>query len=251
MALLSISAHDIDASGLAVQAELPLVWLKEELADADLEGAVPGRVDVRLSRSGNDVVVRGKVTADLRTPCARCLAPARVAIDTDLSLLLQPRPTGAAAHPHAHPKQHANGAANGAKKPRDEKEDEYEFTSEEADVDVFDGETVVLDPFVREAILLEVPNFPLCSEDCPGIRPAAPAEPPEEAAPRVDPRLAPLGALRDKLQAAAKAPSKAPPAAPERLGASGPAKKKTKSAPAKARTPAVKAAGKKTKKDKE
>ena len=45
-------------------------------------------------------------------------------------------------------------------------------------MDHYDGETVVLDPFVREAILLEVPNFPLCSEDCAGIQPAAPTPPP-------------------------------------------------------------------------
>lgn len=46
---------------------------------------------------------------------------------------------------------------------------EYEFSAEEADHDLYDGENVVLDGFVREALLLEVPNFPLCSEDCPGI----------------------------------------------------------------------------------
>ena len=48
---------------------------------------------------------------------------------------------------------------------------EYEFNSEEADHDEYDGETVILDPFVREAILLELPNFPLCSETCAGISP--------------------------------------------------------------------------------
>ncbi|APR77622.1 Hypothetical protein A7982_02969 [Minicystis rosea] len=228
MALLSISAHDIDAAGLALDAELPLVWLKEELADADLQGHAPGRVHARLSRSGSDIVVRGKVTADLRTPCARCLEPASVLVDTELSLLLRPAPSGAG--PHAHAPSHANG--HGEKGKADaHKDEEYEFSSEEADLDTYDGETVVLDPFVREAILLEVPNFPLCSDDCPGIRPAAPASAPEETGPRVDPRLAPLSALREKLQAA-KRPSRPPPAA----------EKKTKIA--------AKAAGK-TKKDKE
>jgi uncharacterized protein len=182
--LLSVSAHDIDAAGLSLDAELPLAWLAEELADASLVGAAPGKASVRLSRSGKDVIVRGKVSADLRTPCARCLSPARVAIDAELTLLLQP-------------KGH-DGSANGrARPPKDD--EEYEFTSEEADTDTFDGETVVLDPFLREAILLEVPNFPLCSEDCPGIRPPAAAASEAEAEPPLDPRLAPLSALRDKL----------------------------------------------------
>jgi uncharacterized protein len=179
--LISLSAHDIDTAGVAIDAELPLAWLKEELVDAELTGTAPGRVTARLSRSGNDIVVRGRVVADLRTPCARCLDASRVPVDTELSLLLQPAATGA--------------------RPRGKSADEeYEFTSDEADVDVYDGETVVLDSFVREAILLEVPNFPLCSEDCPGIRPAAPVAP-LDPGPQLDPRLAPLGALKEKLQA--------------------------------------------------
>ena len=56
-----------------------------------------------------------------------------------------------------------------------EKLQEFEFTSEEADHDLYDGESILLDEFVREALLLEMPNFPLCSEDCAGISPV-PAE---------------------------------------------------------------------------
>jgi uncharacterized protein len=186
--LLAVSAHDLDTAGFAVDADLPLAWLEEQLGEAELTGVAPGHITARLSRSGNDVVVRGKVTADLRAPCARCLEPATLVVDTELTLLLQPA--------------HASGGHGAGSKPRPGKpgkdDDEYEFSAAEADVDTFDGETVVLDPFVREAILLEAPSCLLCREDCPGIRPAAaPAK--EVPAPRLDPRLAPLGALRDKL----------------------------------------------------
>ena len=51
------------------------------------------------------------------------------------------------------------------------------------------------DEFVREAILLELPQFPLCSGSCVGIPPASAAGPDKS----IDPRLAPLGALRSKL----------------------------------------------------
>ena len=78
------------------------------------------------------------------------------------------------------------------------KEPEYEFSAEEADYDVYDGEAVVLDPFVREALLLDLPNFPLCSEACPGIAPRLEA-PVEALRPAVDPRFAPLHALRGRL----------------------------------------------------
>ncbi len=208
MPLVSVSAHDIDAAGLALDAELPPPWLETELADAALTAATPGHLSARLSRSGNDIVVRGRIRASLTTPCARCLDPAPIPIDTELSLLLQPAPSPkpAAKPKKMEPRPSGSGpsprpSGSGPHRQRD-RDDEYEFTSAEADVDTYDGETVILDPFVREAILLEVPNFPLCSEACPGIRPAAgPAQ--EEAAPPLDPRLSPLGALRAKLPAAA------------------------------------------------
>jgi uncharacterized protein len=153
-------------------------------------------------------VVRGRVHATLTTPCARCLDPTAVDVDTELSLLLQvetPAPkNGAAAGKAAAAKAPAGKHAapdHALEKPAKgkAKDEEYEFSSSEADVDTYDGETVVLDGFVREAVLLEVPNFPLCSEGCPGIRPAAASAPEAEAA-RIDPRLAPLGALRDLVK---------------------------------------------------
>ena len=210
MTLLSVSAHDIDTAGLAVETALPLAWLKEELADADLEGRAPGHFRGRLSRTGSEIIVRGKLQVELVTPCARCLEPANISVDAELSLLLRPAP----AEHHARPS--GGAGAKGAKGEKSAKKsnghgekaaardpEEYEFSSAEADVDTYDGETVVLDPFLREAILLEIPNFPLCSEACPGIGAAARAPEPE---PSGDPRLRPLGALREKLAAARPRP---------------------------------------------
>jgi uncharacterized metal-binding protein YceD (DUF177 family) len=70
-------------------------------------------------------------------------------------------------------------------------EDDSEFSVDEADTDTYESEEVVLDRFVREAILLESPIFPLCSEACEGIRPAL--EPAPSSGQTVfDPRLMPL-----------------------------------------------------------
>lgn len=220
MPLLSISAHDLDNAGLAVDVDLPVPWLEQELCDAELTAAAPGHFDGRLSRSSDLVVVRGKVRADVQTSCARCLKPATVHVLAELSLVLKPVPPEVPPRhtPDAHEgKKRANGAAKPA-----HKEPEVEFSAEDADLDTYDGETVVLDPFIREAILLEIPNFPLCSPACPGIRPAAEEPVPE---PAVDPRLAPLGALRAKI--AEKRPAARPaPSSPEPPKA--PKKKKNK-----------------------
>ncbi|WP_437493136.1 DUF177 domain-containing protein [Sorangium sp. So ce1014] len=220
MSKIAVSANDIDLSGTSLEMPLSTDWLNAELADVNVTSRAPGQLSARLSRTGNEIVVRGRVKASVAMPCARCLSPAAQDIDAELSLLLRPAPK-AESHGHGHRRDDAghghrrdDAGRNGATKPVVKtKEPEYEFSADEADVDTYDGETVVLDPFIREAILLEMPNFPLCSEACPGIGPAASREDREggsstlargaveedEAAPGLDPRLAPLSALREKL----------------------------------------------------
>jgi uncharacterized protein len=217
MSLLVIPAADLDAVGRSIDADLPLSWLDRQLAECDVKGVEPGHLAARLSRSGTDVIVRGRLRAAVQMPCARCLEPARVDVDTELSLLLKAVPASAVQEPAEPRRTEANrpqpegkakgqaGAANKAAAPAKKKSakekdlQEYEFANEEADLDTYDGETVILDDFVREAILLEMPIFPLCSESCPGIRPASPEGGDAGDIQPIDPRLAPLGALRAAL----------------------------------------------------
>jgi uncharacterized protein len=188
-ALITFNAADIHLEGIEVDVELTQQWMGRALEDTEVqpptEGTRSGRLHGRLSRSGNDIVVRAHVKVSVEVPCVRCLEPAAIEVDSELSLLLQPKPN--------EPKRGRRaGKPKGGKRQRAE---EYEFESSEADLDTYDGENVVLDPFVRELILLEVPTFPLCRESCPGIqRPGAEPEPDQRP---LDPRLAPLGAFRE------------------------------------------------------
>jgi uncharacterized protein len=166
---LSIATRDLDAAGKPYRFVLRPAWLREVLADTDVApGPADGALDLRASKSGRDVLVRGRIKAQLVVPCGRCLEPARVAVDEELSALFVP-----AAH------------VKGSKGP----DDVFELTADDADTVPFDGETVVLDDVVRGELLLAVPMIPLCSEACPGIR--RPADP-GEAKPAIDPRLSPL-----------------------------------------------------------
>ena len=211
MPLFTIPANDIDTAGYPVDADLPIDWLATELAEGDLTAKEPGHFTGRLSRTGigtgspDEIVLRGRVRAELTTPCARCMDPSAVSVNAQMTLLLRAAPAAKTApkgtRKRAHDPEHENGNGKApAKAKAKAEEEEYEFTSEEADFDVYDGETIVLDPFIREAILLEVPNFPLCSDACPGIRRADLER--AEPAPAIDPRLAPLNALRERLAAA-------------------------------------------------
>ncbi len=222
--LIFVPANDIDASGVSMEVELPESWLNAQVGDADAHAEVeeeasgelrttrqsqrlsevraeaPGRFRGRLSRSGRaDIVVRGTVDAVLVMPCARCLAPTKQVVRTDLTLLLLPRPNIGHGHGTTSERKSSRGtrgpsatrsdavsrrsdvdaihgkaartpaATLAATPPRSKANQEYEFSSEEADHDEYDGERVVLDDFVREAILLELPSFPLCSESCAGM----------------------------------------------------------------------------------
>jgi uncharacterized protein len=173
----AVPVRDLDAAGKPFRFPVRAAWLRGALEATDV--AAPDRdgdFDVRLSRSGADVVVRGHLRADLVVPCARCLEPAPVTISEDVSVLVVPA---------------------SAMREKGAKEDE-DAPLEHADVIPYDGETVVLDDLVRDELLLAIPMIPLCSEACPGISPRLAAEEPKPE-PGVDPRLRPLLRLKKSL----------------------------------------------------
>jgi uncharacterized protein len=185
--LLAVAAKDLDHGPKHVRAELPPAWLTKLLIGQEEEGAEPisasaaGEVDVVLTPSGGDnYLLQGHVRATLDAVCGRCLGPARLPVDAALTLLLVPR--------HDESKRPPKG-----KKTKDS-EGEFEFDPDQADIATYEGETVVLDALVREAVLLELPISPLCSEDCPGMRtdPAAREALEKVQGPKGDLRLAKL-----------------------------------------------------------
>ena len=172
-----VPVHDLDLSGRSVRFPITPVWLRGALEGCEPQPAgSTGQMDVHLTKTGNEVLVQGQIDAALVIPCARCLEPVEFRPHIELSLLLHP--AAAALVPLRRVGQMAG-------------DDETEFGDEDADNDTYAGDEVVLDRFVREAILLESPIFPLCSEACEGIRPASDSAPGSEGA-VTDPRLLPL-----------------------------------------------------------
>jgi uncharacterized protein len=170
-----IPVHDLDASGRVVHLPVRSTWLRGALEGTLVgPGNAEGAVDVRVSKSGSDVVVRGTLTAELTVPCARCLEPAHVTIREELSAL-------AVEAPSASPTV------------RDDDAGEEAQAVDDANTIAYDGETVVLDDLVRDELLLAIPMIPLCSEACPGIS-ADPSKDADDAG--IDPRLRPLLKLK-------------------------------------------------------
>jgi uncharacterized protein len=169
-----VPARDLDAAGKQFRFDVRAPWIRGAVEGTNIEAAGrDGELDVRVSKSGTDVVVRGTITAELVVPCARCLQPASVVVREPLSALFVP---------------------DGASAARHEAGEENEGV-EEADVIPYDGETVVMDALVRDEILLGIPMIPLCSEACAGIRPETSKSAIDAG---IDPRLRPLLGLAGK-----------------------------------------------------
>jgi uncharacterized protein len=175
----AIPVKDLDAAGKPFRFAVRAAWIRSALEGTDVSTeAGDGRLELRLSKSGTDVVVRGTLEAQLHVPCARCLEPAHFAVKSSLGALAVP----------ATAMREQSGA-----------QDDDDLSPEQADLIPYDGETLVLDELVRDELLLGIPMIPLCSEACPGIRPELAPEKPEPA-PRIDPRLRPLLRLKKSIQ---------------------------------------------------
>jgi uncharacterized protein len=174
---------EIDDTGKHWSFSVDASWLRGALAETGLRptaeavaDGVVGTIEVSAQRSGDDILLRGRLKTHVATDCARCLEDALVVVDADLTTLLMPESQRPAIAP------------------------EDEGITEDAVVrDYFSGDQIVLDPLIRELIVLEEPMQPLCSPDCAGIPIPDGVKPPadfgrEEGV--VDPRLAPLMKLK-------------------------------------------------------
>jgi len=182
MAELEIRVTELEDGGKTYDLPIDPAWLDRVLDTPDLRAApdAPGRASFFATLSGTDVVVRGRLRATVIAPCARCLADARIEVDTDLTALFSRK--GSASLPV-----------------------ELELTPEDLDREIYSGDTIVLDAIVREQIVPEVPMPVPCSDACPGLEvpesirgPASLTDAPIVDGKPVDPRLAPLLALARK-----------------------------------------------------
>jgi uncharacterized protein len=165
----AIPTQDLDAGGKLFRFPIRAAWIRSVLEGSDVAPAgADGALELRLSKSGTDVVVRGTLEAELTVACSRCTEPARIPVREPIGALVVP---------------------SGALRDSSRADDDADLAPDQADMIPYDGETVVLDDLVRDELLLGIPMIPLCSEACPGISPGSP-EPLAETS--IDPRLRPL-----------------------------------------------------------
>ena len=178
MSTFVLQIQDLDESGMDWNFAIGTDWLSSALAETELKPAGhEGTLRVHAQRNGQDVLVQGHVTAELLASCARCLDDVVLDLDLALTALFSPGHT------------------------RPSSGDEIEVRLNEMNRDYYGGSEIVLDPMVREHLLLEAPMKPLCSEDCEGIAVPERVRPPDKVfgASAPDGRFAPLLKLKEEL----------------------------------------------------
>ena len=96
----SFPISNLDAGGQEFRLPVRSAWLRGVLEGTAVTAPdKDGELDVRLSKSGADVVIRGTLTADLVVPCSRCLEPAAIPVREEISILVHaglfiPSPAG-------------------------------------------------------------------------------------------------------------------------------------------------------------
>ena len=142
------------------------------------EGA-PVELAVRLEAVVEGVLVSGRVTVMTQGECSRCLDEVRSALTINLMQLFE-YPDLAAAHvagPHE--------------------------AIDDDPMPVLQGDLIDLGPTVKDGIVLDLPQVPLCSPDCPGLCAvcgARLADDPGHNHRTIDSRWADLGRLLEQNQ---------------------------------------------------
>ena len=166
----SIPVRDLDAAGKAFSFILRKDWMRGALEETEVQAAAgDGSLEGRVSKSGTDVVLHGKLAAELVVPCARCLEPARVSVKQDLTALavLRSKMRDEARGKRGSKGRDASPGRGGASPARDgaspARDREARKSPPRRRHDRLRRETLVLDDLVRDELLLAIPMIPLCS----------------------------------------------------------------------------------------
>jgi uncharacterized protein len=148
----------IREDGLQVDEPLSLQLLSEAFGEAAATGfrVLHGsRLTAFLEKVSGRVLLRGQFEAAAAGPCKRCLEDVEWSIPVSFVLSLVP------------------GEKKGTEENAKDKAPESagSFRLEDADHETFDGKRIDLDPIVREQMLLALPMYVLCDEDCQGLCP--------------------------------------------------------------------------------
>ena len=141
--------EDIPKEGLEATFSQGEDWLDERLRGEEKRTfrlISPIKVHLSLFKVGRVVQVKSRMETRGQWLCARCLEPFSLALTSEYSTTLKPRPD----FPPA---------------------EEVELTREDLETDFYNGEEIELTPLVQDQVLLALPQKAVCREECRGLCP--------------------------------------------------------------------------------
>jgi len=130
--MLSINLRHLELKDLLLQGELSLKELDFELHDELIRIATPLKYDLKVEKLHDSILVTGEMRLALDCECVRCLKPFKFKVNLDDWACHLPL----------------------------EGEDKVTIYNDSVD----------LTPYIREDMLLEFPQHPLCKPDCAGLK---------------------------------------------------------------------------------
>jgi uncharacterized protein len=124
-------------------------WLDERLREEEkrtFRFISPIIVHLNLFKVGRVVQVKSQMETRVDWLCARCLEIFSMALTSEYSTTLKPRPDFPTA-------------------------EEVELTRQDLETDFYDGEEIDLTSFVQDQVLLALPQKAVCREECRGLCP--------------------------------------------------------------------------------
>jgi uncharacterized metal-binding protein YceD (DUF177 family) len=197
-----VPVADLASGPKRLQWEISDGWLRRALVGTE---ALPrngaGELEVELSMNGPQVIVRGTASVGVSMTCVRTLEPVELDLNPEIFLMLEPAPKAELRRRRRGSERERKGPERPPKKKGPNWRETPELPREIAAQDRYDGEEVVLDEFVREFILLELPMSPVRTTLPREPEPArSDAQSPSAGEPAVDPRLLPLLAIKNRLK---------------------------------------------------
>ena len=129
---LTVNLRHLETRNVVLRGELSLAELDLDVRDELIRVTQPVEYDIEIEKLNDAILVQGELRAELECECVRCLKKFTQTLDLENWTLHLPL--------------------------------------EGDDAVSIDNDSVDLTPFVREDILLEFPQHPLCRPDCGGLK---------------------------------------------------------------------------------
>ena len=128
---IRVNLRHLEERELRLEGELPVVELDLQLKDTLIQANKPLQYNLEVQEIENELLVQGKLTLPLQCECVRCLKSFEYLLEIEHWTRLLPL--------------------------------------EGEEKTPVDNDCVDLTPYLREDILLEFPQHPLCEADCRGL----------------------------------------------------------------------------------